>query len=414
MVQGKTFLKKILYISYDGMTDPLGQSQVLPYLVGLSKEGYQFTILSFEKKDRYDRNRKTIEDITKIAGIDWVPLSFTTRPPVLSKFYDAMRMRRKAYALHRKKHFDMVHCRSYIAADIGLSMKKKFGTKFFFDMRGFWADEKRDGGAWKDNHPVFSRVYKYYKRKEVDYLQHADQIISLTNAGKKELVSWPSFISSVPVTVIPCCADMNLFTVTNTTQKKHGRKILGLPENELVISYLGSVGAWYMLDEMLKLFAHIRKKYPNAIFLFVTHSDKNTILQRLAAHQIPADALKIVEAGRQEVPIYIKASDINVSFIRPVYSKLSSSPTKLGEVLSMGMPVISNNGVGDVEAILREADAGIVFTDFSDAEYDNAVAAIPALLQKDPATIRQKSAHIYSLTEGIDRYSKCYAAILGQ
>ena len=35
------------------MTDPLGQSQVLPYLIGLTKEGYQFTILSFEKKERF-------------------------------------------------------------------------------------------------------------------------------------------------------------------------------------------------------------------------------------------------------------------------------------------------------------------------------------------------------------------------
>ncbi len=31
----------ILYISYDGMTDPLGQSQVLPYLKGLAKKGYK-------------------------------------------------------------------------------------------------------------------------------------------------------------------------------------------------------------------------------------------------------------------------------------------------------------------------------------------------------------------------------------
>ena len=44
--------KKVLYITYDGMTDPLGQSQVLPYLVGLSEKGYKFTILSFEKKER--------------------------------------------------------------------------------------------------------------------------------------------------------------------------------------------------------------------------------------------------------------------------------------------------------------------------------------------------------------------------
>ena len=40
----------ILYLSYDGMTDPLGQSQVLPYLAGLSKKGFRFHLISFENK----------------------------------------------------------------------------------------------------------------------------------------------------------------------------------------------------------------------------------------------------------------------------------------------------------------------------------------------------------------------------
>jgi hypothetical protein len=57
--------------------------------------------------------------------------------------------------------------------------------------------------------------------------------------------------------------------------------------------------------------------------------------------------------------VIIKASDINISFIKPVYSKISSSPTKLGEVLSMGIPVISNSGVGDVEQIVLNAEAGL-------------------------------------------------------
>ncbi len=53
----------ILYISYDGMTDPLGQSQVLPYLSGLTKYGYCFTILSFEKRERFIKEGKNIRKI---------------------------------------------------------------------------------------------------------------------------------------------------------------------------------------------------------------------------------------------------------------------------------------------------------------------------------------------------------------
>ena len=43
---------KVLYITYDGLTDPLGASQVLPYLSGMADAGIKFTVISFEKKEK--------------------------------------------------------------------------------------------------------------------------------------------------------------------------------------------------------------------------------------------------------------------------------------------------------------------------------------------------------------------------
>ena len=40
---------RILYISYDGLMEPLGQSQVLNYLKGLSVD-YQLFVITYEKK----------------------------------------------------------------------------------------------------------------------------------------------------------------------------------------------------------------------------------------------------------------------------------------------------------------------------------------------------------------------------
>ena len=42
--------KHILFVSYDGMTDSLGQSQVLPYIREISKKDYRYTLISFEKE----------------------------------------------------------------------------------------------------------------------------------------------------------------------------------------------------------------------------------------------------------------------------------------------------------------------------------------------------------------------------
>lgn len=58
-----------LYISYDGMTDPLGQSQVLPYLSGIAAAGYKVTLISAEKEEKFLAIRDEIQRICDQAGI---------------------------------------------------------------------------------------------------------------------------------------------------------------------------------------------------------------------------------------------------------------------------------------------------------------------------------------------------------
>jgi len=61
--------KTILYVTYDGLSDPVSQSQVLPYLEKLSQNGISYHILSFEKKERLAKNEDKIwEKIEKIIG----------------------------------------------------------------------------------------------------------------------------------------------------------------------------------------------------------------------------------------------------------------------------------------------------------------------------------------------------------
>ncbi len=148
--------KKILYLTYDGLSDPLGQSQILTYLTGLNHMGHKITIVSSEKKG----NEKLIESIQKDLmekGIEWLNIPYTKSPLVLSTMYDVYKMQVACKKLCRTNNFDIVHCRSYITSLIGLLLKRKFGLKFIFDMRGFYADERIDGGMWNQS----SILYKF-------------------------------------------------------------------------------------------------------------------------------------------------------------------------------------------------------------------------------------------------------------
>ena len=159
---------KILYLSYDGMTDPLGQSQIIPYLTGLSKAGYQITILSCEKKQPFIKQKNNIKKLLQSNNIKWKPIPYSSYPPVLSTIWDIYKLKRKAIQLNSKTNFDIVHCRSYIASLIGLSLKFRYNIKFIFDMRGFWADERLDGNIWNHKNLIYRYIYKYFKKKEKD------------------------------------------------------------------------------------------------------------------------------------------------------------------------------------------------------------------------------------------------------
>ena len=58
--------RTVLYISYNGLLEPILSSQVIPYLRNLSRDGFRFVLLTFEKrKDVKKAGFPTIDEIKK-------------------------------------------------------------------------------------------------------------------------------------------------------------------------------------------------------------------------------------------------------------------------------------------------------------------------------------------------------------
>lgn len=400
-----------LYISYDGLTDPLGQSQVLPYIIGLSEKGYHITIISCEKKERFKHHEQIISDLCSKHKIKWKPLSYTKFPPVLSTLMDIIKIYLAAKRLQKQTSFAIVHCRSYISSLVGLAFKKKYKTKFIFDMRGFWADERIDGNIWKLSNPLYNSIYSFFKKKEKEFLILSDKIISLTENAKNEILSWNlKNVNEEKIVVIPCAADYNLFDLTSENKKNESKTKLGL-ENKYVISYLGSLGTWYLTEEMLHFFSILKKQLHDAIFLIVTHDDRNQVINISKKFGLSNHDFLIIPSSRTELPSIIHASDFSVFFIKPSYSKKASSPTKMGELMAMGIPILCNNNVGDVNLIVEETKAGICIDQLSEKSY---AVAIKKMLdfKYSPIGTRNSSKQFYLLDNGINKYTKCYQELL--
>lgn len=394
------------------MCDPLGSSQVLPYLAGLAKRGHEISLISFEKPERTLEERDAIALTCETAGIDWRPLPYHKRPPVLSAMVDVRQMRRLTERLHRERPFDLVHCRSYLTALVGLRMKRRYGVPFLFDMRGFWADERVDGGIWNLSNPLFRTVYRYLKQRETEFLSEADQVVSLTEAGKEILLSMRDpGAAGPPISVIPCCVDFGAFPPVTAADRAEARRSLGIASNVKVAAYLGSFGSWYMVEEMLDFFRVQLVRDPGAMFLIVSREPADEIRAVAARRGVAADRLIIRAAARPEVPRLIAAADYGLFFIKPVFSKKASSPTKMGEFLALELPIVTNGNVGDVRRIMAESDAGVVVDDFDEDAYRHALDQLDAL-NPDIEQWRAAARRWFDLQQGIERYHTIYESIL--
>lgn len=394
-------MKGVLYISYDGLTDPLGQSQILPYVQGLCEKGYSFHILSFEKPDRFREGQRRIEKALDGFDIKWHPHVYHKNPPVLSTVMDMVKMRQEAHKICLRHRIAIVHCRSYLAGLIGMHLKRKLGVKFLFDIRGFWADERLDGGIWSLSHPLYRQIYFFFKRKEVEMMKHADHIISLTHSGKEEIVSGKLFqgrsegIPPEQVTVIPCAVDLELFDPSKIKPeaKEALKQQLALDGVRDVVIYLGSLGTWYLIDEMLAYFQRYQEENPSSIFLIVTKDDPEIIWRSANKIGLSETAIKITQAERTEVPLYLSIASFGLFFIKPAYSKKASSAVKMGEMLAMGLPIVTNKGVGDADVYIDQKK----------------LVHLENVELKRPQTIDFPDE--YSLTECVSKYFRCYAIL---
>ena len=406
--------KKILFISYDGMTDPLGQSQVIPYLQGLSKNGFQLFILSCEKQSAFLQNETAVKKMLAGYNIQWVPIDYTKKPPVLSTIKDIIKLKKKAKQIHRLYDIDMVHTRPGIPALVGLWMKQTLGIKFLHDIREFYAESRVDGGMWNMNNSLYKMVYRYFIKKEKEQVAVSDGIVCLTYAAEKIIRQLPEYKSSIPLAVIPCSADMDLFdpSTINTAQKQQLQNELNIGEKDLIISYLGSIGGWYMTSEMLRFCKRLSDKIPQARFLFISPHLHDVIASEAEKYGLPADKLIVKHGRRAEVPALLSLSNYSIFFIKPCYSKLSSSPTKHGEIMAMGIPVITNSGVGDVKEIVNKYHGGYVLDDFTDKAFDAVVDSILGKKIFDADEIHNGAIEFYSLEKAVEQYTAIYREIL--
>lgn len=388
---------RALYLSHDGMLEPLGQSQVLPYLRGLAARGARISLLSFEKPaDRRDPEReRLVQAALDAQGIHWIRLTYHRRPALLATAWDVAAGLAIAWRLARRNGIHVVHARSYVAGLMACLLKRASGVRFVFDMRGFWADERAEAGAWRPDGPV----YRGAKRIERLLLEEADEVITLTEQARRTVASWLTG-RSVRITVIPTCVNLERFAPGTGA---------GAPGRAPVFIYAGSVASWYLPSELFRFVRQAMGRFPGARLIVLTR-ERDAALSALRESGLPPDRVTIVSADPSAVPGWLAHAHAGLALYRPGFSRQGTCPTKIGEYLATGLPVVVNAGIGDVDDLIGATGVGVVLPEFSSGAYDRALDRLEQLWA-DPALAarcRQAAASRFSLESGIERYRAVY------
>lgn len=393
----------VLYITYDGLMEPLGQSQVWQYLSGLSAK-HKIILLSYEKLNDWENEseKARIRSEVESKGVIWIPLRYHSKPSAVATLFDIFSGILVGGYLVVKHGVKIVHARSYVSSVIALSLKKLLGIKYLFDMRGFWADERIDGGIW----PQGSRLYRVAKWFEQKFLLNADGVVSLTHTAVADMQAFP-YMQGVgqKFVVIPTCVNLELFHPPATLRPYHA--------NDFVLGYVGSVGTWYLFDEALRTFIALIEVKPQARMLIINRNEHDFIRERINALGVDEDKIELKSAAHHEVVQSIHRMDACVFYIKPAFSKRASAPTKFGELLGCGVPCISNTGVGDTESILAGENVGVVLRSFDNNAHQTGVHDLLKLVEESNVKSRCiRVAHQYfALTEGVKKYDQIYRTI---
>ena len=402
-------MARSLYICYFGVREPLVQTQVLPYLRELAKAGHEMRIVTFEP----DISGLESYGVTKLRdelaeqGIGWLYLKYHKRFSALATAWDILAGAAFVRVAISRYQLEILHGRSHVATLMGALGRRLAGRKpkLIFDIRGFFPEEYTDAGVWPENGVLFRTT----KRIEKWLLRQADGFVVLTGKAKRILFG---DTPQRPVEVIPCCVDLRRFESANEEARAAMRAELGIG-GRFVAAYVGAFGGWYLTQETAEFLGELKRKRPDTFAMILTQSDPAMIEPMLREAGFGSADVLISKVAAAEVPRYLSAADLAVSFIKNCYSKQASSPTKNAEYLACGLPIIANSGIGDVDELVDGDRVGVLIDRFDRPAYSAVVDAALAFDQPSEH-MREVAAREFDLVSvGGARYRSLYERVMG-
>lgn len=396
-------MKRITYLTYDGILEPLGYSQVARVLLALAERGYAYRLVSFERKARLADEARVdaVARELEAAGIVWERFEYAEGGAKSFPLNAARGM--SALAAHAATT-SLVHARSYVAGFVAQQVGRLHRLPYLFDARGYWVDERREGGAFRRR-----LVLAVARRGERSLYEDAAAMVGLTALHVDDVVSgrfgrW----RGGPTAAIPTCADYEVFRLREDAGDASPDPFFA---GKLVVGIIGSLNFSYHSEATLELARRILALRSDAVLFIATQQRDEYIALATKAGIDPARVL-VRSIAHREMPRWVRHVDVVPHLLIETPSKRGSMPTKLAELFASGVRPLHVGCNGEVGAWVRRAGTGVLLRDVGPEALEDAARAV-GTMERDVDVLRAgrsiTEAH-FSLRSGVERY----AALLSQ
>ena len=314
----------VTYLSVDSIQEGVGSSQVTPLILGLAKKGKKLCLITYEKI----KPGQEFLELFSNAGVKWIAKEFG-KPGAAGGVQRLNSLRRSI------PNSEILHGRSDIASSAAIL--SRMDSPVLWDVRSLWSDQRLLIGTdgWNSFTAKGARVLENLSASK------ATAMTTLTAAVVPILQERHKRIPSIRE-VIPTCVQTKKFLSSP------------MPSGELTCLLSGTFNNYYDIDRTREVLAAIRKNIDLRV-IWARASEAPT--QNLSVGED-----EVISASYSQMPDLVKKSHFGIAICKSnnTESLAAAVPTKIGEFLASGRPVIVSKGIGDLDQMIENTRTGIV------------------------------------------------------
>lgn len=366
----------LAYVTIDSLSEGVGSSQISPLISILSESGLKIKLISYEKLSPSVQ----LSDYFKSIGVDWDSRPFGSYGLIGG-------LERLNSLRNRIPKTRLIHARSDIPAVSAITSHQ---APVLWDVRSLWADQKiviQKSLLNTALYPLYRELESVAARKSLGMSTLTSAVVPILEQRHKKLPSLR--------TVIPTAVNLDRFQL-NAVMPTQAQAL-----------FSGTFNDYYDLNLSSLFMQEFRKQIS-----VDTHWARPAESHRSQIGVGESNIFPATQIGMAElIPNY--SFGVSICKLDAGPSLTAAMPTKIGEFLACGRPMVVNKGLGDMDQFIEEFDAGVIL----DGSPSNLVGSATKLasLVLDPETplrCRALAEKYFSMEKGAIKYLDLYSQML--